>query len=346
MPSENMIYADTRGNIGWVAGGIMPRRSWSGLLPVPGDGTHEWNGFVPGDQLPRAFNPPNGFIATANNNILPPGYTIPISYEWAQRYRIDRVRDALTGDRRFSVEDFKRLQHDDYSLLAQALVPQLIQAADRMSHKSADLPLMTAWDFRMSREQIAPTLFATWAPLAYRRIMEHEVQAPQVAALIAGRPNYQWLEAQLSGSRSRATDSLLVAAFTESVRDLERQFGVDRQKWEYGRIHVAELKHPLAARYDPVPVSRSGDGNTINATGGARLRQTAGASYREVIDLADFDNSFVTNTPGQSGDPRSSHYKDLLTLWGRDEYFPLVYSRRRVEEETERVQILLPRSSR
>ena len=132
MPSENMIYADVEGNIGWIAAGLMPTRKWSGLLPVPGDGSHEWSGFVPGRALPRAYNPASGFINTSNDNILPTGYTTPISYEWATRYRAERVREVLQESRKFSVEDFGRLQHDDKSLLAAALIPSLTAAATRL----------------------------------------------------------------------------------------------------------------------------------------------------------------------------------------------------------------------
>jgi len=87
LPTENLIYADVDGNIGWVAAGLMPIRSWSGMLPVPGSGGYEWQGFLPFSELPSSYNPPEGFIATANHNILPPGYTKPLAYEWAEPSR-------------------------------------------------------------------------------------------------------------------------------------------------------------------------------------------------------------------------------------------------------------------
>ncbi|MEO6445604.1 MAG: penicillin acylase family protein [Gemmatimonadaceae bacterium] len=350
MPSENMIYADVEGNIGWVAGGIMPRRTWSGLLPVPGDGTHEWRGFVPGMSLPRSYNPDEGFIATSNNNILPEGYQLPLSYEWASRYRVDRVREVLRQPKRFSVDDFRQLQHDDYSKLAEAIVPHLVSAAQRMGQGSRpEVAQLASWNLRMSRDQLAPTIFAAWAPEAYRRVMARELSGePSAAALLAARPAYQWLEDRLAtaaaggASGARATDALLLAALDDAVADLTKRLGADRSAWRYGAVHVAIFRHPLSARYDLPPASRGGDGNTVNATGGRDFRQTSGASYREIIDLADFDNSVVTNVPGQSSDPRSSHYGDLLPLWANDRYFPLVYSRARVEAETARVLWLQP----
>ena len=139
-----------------------------------------------------------------------------------------------------------------------------------------------------------------------------------------------------------ATDSLLLAAFDDAVADLVRRFGSDRRAWQWGDIHQASFRHRISPRYDLPPVSRSGDANTVNATGGGNYRQTAGASFREIIDLGDFDNSVVINVPGQSADPRSPHYSDLLSLWGSDRYFPLVYSRARVEAETRDLLWLRP----
>ncbi len=346
MPSENMVYADVDGNIGWIAAGLMPKRAWSGLLPVPGSGSHEWSGFVPGMELPRAYNPASGFISTSNDNILPPGYTTPISYEWATRYRADRVREVLGTAQRFTVADFAALQHDDKSLLAGALIPSLQAAAARMGAASrSDVALLTGWNQRMSREETAPTLFSAWAPALYRRAITREtIGLGEVAGMLALRPSYHWLEQYLERHQGTAAlDSIVVGALDDATADVLRRFGSDQAAWAWGKVHTASFRHPLSATYDLPPASRSGDGNTVNATGGAGFRQTAGASFREVIDLADFDRSIVTNVPGQSADPRSPHYADLLALWAKDTYFPLVYSRTRVEAETERVTWLIPR---
>ena len=345
MPSENMIYADVDGNIGWIAAGLMPKRRWSGLLPVPGDGTHEWSGFVNGRQLPRAYNPASGFINTSNDNILPKGYTTPIAYEWATAYRGARVRQVLQEARRFTIQDFAALQHDDQSLLAAALIPQLQAAATRRAAAlREDVTLLTTWNQRMSRDQVAPTLFAAWAPAVFRRAIQAELPSNRDAvALLSPRPEYDWLELYLQRTQgSAATDSVLLGALDDATAEVTRRFGADRAAWQWGAVHLATFRHPLSAKYDLTPASRSGDGNTVNATGGANFRQTAGASFREVIDLADFDRSIVTNVPGQSADPRSPHYADLLPLWASDQYFPLVYSRAKVEAATERVTWLTP----
>ena len=214
---------------------------------------------------------------------------------------------------------------------------------------SPSVQLLTSWDQRMSREQMAPTLFAAWAPRLYRRAVAREVPATGgIAALLAQRPSYSWLESYLRRTQgSAATDSMLLGALLDAERELAaRPRGADSLYLTWGAVHTARFRHPLSAKYDLPAASRSGDANTVNATGGANFAQTAGASFREVIDLADFDRSIVTNVPGQSADPRSPHYADLLPLWANDQFFPLVFSRARVEAETERVTWLMPGTTR
>jgi penicillin amidase len=349
-PDENMIYADVDGNIGWIATGLMPRRSWSGLLPVPGDGRFEWSGFVPVRELPQAYNPPTGFIATANNNNLPPGYKTPIAYDWSADYRGARLREVLSSRSDFTVADFQRLQHDDLSVLARHLVPMLIAAVDRsLSPDMRAARPFRSWDYRMSRDAVAPLLFEAWAPLVARRVNALRLDG-RAAEVLGNRADYEELEATLTspvgGISVQARDTIMFMALADAWNGLIRLFGPDTTKWRWGAVHVAELRHPLARSFDLPPVSRGGDGNTVFATGGANFRQTSGASYREVIDLGDFDNSFATNVPGQSAQPGSEYYDNLLPLWGNDQYFPLVYSRARVEAETKHTLILRPAGNR
>jgi penicillin amidase len=214
-----------------------------------------------------------------------------------------------------------------------------------------DVKTLASWDFHMSRDQVAPTIFSAWAPAAYRRAIQLAIAGgSDVTQLLGNRPEYEWFEDFLAdpgsgAGRGASGDSLLLAALEEATADLTRRFGADRAKWRWGDIHVAVFRHPLSSKYDLPPASRGGDGNTVYATGGRDFKQTSGASYREIIDMADFDRSVATNVPGQSSDPRSPHYKDLLPLWGTDQYFPMVYSRARVEKETESVLWLKPATS-
>jgi len=345
-PDENMIYADVDGNIGWIASGLMPRRSWSGLLPVPGDRHYEWQGFVPVAQLPQRYNPSTGYLATANDDILrymASSYRTPISYEFPHpSYRAERLHEVLRDSGGFTVKDFERLQNDDVSLLARGLAPLMVQAAIRAGAGSRpEVQALASWDYHMSKDATAPLIFETWSS-ALTRLADNTVYSREIAGLLRGETERTTVDSVLrAGGRG---DTLAVAALDSAVAIITRRLGPNGTSKRWGDLHVAELKHPVSPAFDLPPLARGGDANTVMATGGANYRQTAGASYREIIDLADFDNSVAINVPGQSAQPESEHYADLLPLWGAGDYFPLAFTRKKVEEVTAHVLILEPRS--
>jgi penicillin amidase len=307
VPSENLVYADTSGNIGWQVGGMTPiREGWNGLLPVPGaEGRYEWTGFQKSGALPFEFNPPRHWIATANHNILPPGYTIPLGYDgWAVPNRIDRIREMLAAGKKFDIEDFVRMQQDVTSLPAREFQAKLRDWHPAAGTRAAEI-----------REQL----------LAWHG----ELRADSREALIYE----EWI--------SKPGD--LGTALDAALADIERRFGKDPAAWQWGKLHQLTLNHPLGRpewRLGPVP--RPGDGNTVNATSGANFHQTNGASWREVLDVGDWDRSVMTNVPGESGDPESIHYSDLLSDWAAGKYHPMPFSRKAVEAATEERVILLP----
>jgi penicillin amidase len=345
MPDENMIYADVDGNIGWIAAGLMPRRNWSGLLPVPGDGHYEWNGFVPVSQLPQLYNPSSNYIATANDNILrymPSSYVTPISYQFPHpSYRAERLHEVLRDSGGFTIADFERLQHDDLSLLARQLVPSMVAAASRAGAGGRpEVQLLAGWDFHMSKDATAPLVFEAWSGALPRLVSETLYPRDATSAL---RMRVEWRVVDSVLRAGGPGDAIALAALDSGIATIRRRAEPNGAIPTWGTLHVVELRHPIASAFDLPPIARSGDENTVMATGGANFRQTAGASYREIIDLADFDNSVAINVPGQSAQPESEHYGDLLPLWGNGQYFPLVFSRKRVEEETRHVLTLVPR---
>ena len=352
LPTENLIYADTAGNIGWAAAGLMPVRSWTGLLPVPGDGRYEWKGFLDITELPQKYNPVSGMIVTANNNILPPGYTKPLNYDWASPVRADRIRavldSAVGAGKKFSVDDFKKLQHDEYSAPASQFVPLIVAAAERKGQGSrVDIGVLKKWDFVMRASDAAPAIYEAWLAEWRKRVI-----ATLLPAELSSGGSLFELERIIAvsmkptkdfGSRpEEARDTLVLAALDAAIATVNAALGPDLAKWQWGDLHKAPFPHAFVKEFDLPSVRRGGDANTVNATGGAGFAQTAGASYREVIDLSNWDNSWATSTPGQSGQPGSAHYGDLLQLWGKNEYFPLAYSRAKVEKETLHVLQLLP----
>jgi penicillin amidase len=314
------------------------------LLPVSGDQRYEWQGFVPIEQLPQAYNPRSGYIATANDNILrymPQTYHTPISYEFPKpSYRAERLHEVLRDSGRFTVSDFERLQNDDVSLFARWLAPVMVRAATRAGAGARkEVTALASWNYHMDKEQYAPLVFETWSA-ALGRLAMNAAYPEEVGRALRGRVDWEDVATDLlAGSRG---DRLVLAALDSASATIARRAGSDSAATPWGAVHVVELKHPIAPAFDLPPLPRSGDANTVMATGGANLRQTAGASYREIIDLGDFDNSVAINVPGQSAQPESPHYADLLKPWANGEYFPLVFSRKRVEEETKHVLVLEP----
>ncbi len=359
VPSENLVYADVDGNIGWQAAGSAPiRRGWSGLLPVPGNtGRYEWNGWLPLSELPRSYNPSKRFIATANHKIIPDGYKHEINFEWAAPFRFHRIEEVLQKGSKFTIEDFERLQHDETSLPARELVPLLagLKIDGPVVREARDLLLH--WDRVLSKDSPAAALYEVWLS-KLDSIFRPAVPA-EARQIIGGRNSLPKLILELRSAEPRVfgwghaavskRDSELARTLAEAGADLTKQLGADMKNWRWGDLHLAEFKHPLStddarrAVFDLKPVSRGGDANTVNATGGARFTQRSGASFREILDLSDWDKSVAINVPGQSAQPESPHYGDLLPLWAEGKYFPLLFSREKIEKNAAERLLLEPK---
>ncbi len=362
MPSENMVWADRTGTIGWQAAAITPRRpNWRGLLPVPGDGRYEWDGFQPITDLPHAVNPERGFIATANNYLFPNDYPHPEArhHTGADPYRAARVEEVLGSGIKFSVAETARLQNDDLSLPARALVPLLQDLALANPASGAARDLLLDWDFVLDKASVPAGIFQMFSRRVYANVRATLIPPGDRDAvpgsLILVRTIIDRLyapDARFGADPLAGRDALLSRSMDETIAELTRRFGPDMAGWQYGQadFHHALIRHPLSgvvndatrALLESGPVPRGGDALTVSATGSAD-RQTSGGSLKIIVDTGAWDNSIGINTPGQAGDPDDPHYRRLFPLWAAGGYFPLAYSRGRVEQVTERVTVLVPR---
>lgn len=359
LPSENIVYADTDGNIGEHSTGLAPlRKNWTGLLPVPGWGGFEWTGAVPNEKLPHSFNPGAGFIATANHKMIPEGYAFKVGYEWAEPYRFERIVEVLqhakTSGHKLTVQDMESLQNDVVSMPARALKELLARAAGE--HATPAERLLLDWDCAVARDSAAAALYEFWVAELSSVVTERALRAsirnrgdarPILGALrhlrISRVLNHlsQPKPAVFGANPEAERDRILRETVGTAAEELSRQAGPDPSKWTWGQRHVVWFLHPLdlapgaKTLLDLGPVPRPGDGDTVNATySGESFTQVAGASYREIFDLGDWDNSVGINVPGQSGQPGSAHYSDLLPLWAEGRYFPLLFSKEAIERET------------
>jgi penicillin amidase len=360
MPSENMVWADRAGNIGWLAAGIAPLRTWSGLLPVPGDGRFEWDGYLPINALPSDHNPERGFIATANHYLFPNDYAYPNArhYTWADPYRAHRIEEVLGSGRRFSVAEMMRLQNDDLSIAARAIVPLLrdLPLTNPAAARARDAVL--GWNFVLDKDSSAAAVYGLFTRRLYAAVREASIPASARATvpngLISTKRIIDWLQApdgRFGPDPTRGRDEMVTRAFEQAVTDATTRFGPDMAAWKWGdeKLHHALIRHPLSAvvnaemkrKLEVGPFPRGGDGTTVSATGG-NDNQTGGGSLKIIADTENWDNSVGLNTPGQSGNPDDPHYRDLFELWARGRYFPVAYSRAKVESVAEKTTTLSP----
>jgi penicillin amidase len=350
IPALNFVYAERDGTIGWVAAGLTPvRKGWDGLLPVPGGaGKYEWQGYLPVKDLPQAFNPPDHLLATANHKILPAGYPHAIAYDWAPPYRYLRVKTRLGAKKQLTLDDFKAIQHDETSIPGQTLtrLVKLVDQEDPVLGPPAKL--LARWDGRMEKDSAAALLYAVWLDELQDAFWGREVPADLLEVVrTPGLPvMLEALEkadpAWFGQSARLERDRLVRQSFERAVRRARRLQGADLARWRWGAVHTVTFRHPLsglgpayAKAFDLGPVPRGGEAHTPNNTRYDRAyRQVHGATYRQLFDLADWDRGLATSAPGQSGQPGSPHYGDLLPLWAEGQYFPLMFSRSKVEEVT------------
>lgn len=345
-PAENQVYADTDGNIGYKPAGMFPRRpNWDGLLPVPGDGRYEWQGFHDMDVLPEEFNPERGFSGTANSMNLPDDYPIErytTSLDgWAEPWRYDRLWDVLSGNEQHSIQDSLNLQHDYRSRLAEEFQRRLPENSD-----SRWAGMLRRWDARLTPESSPAALYIVWL---YRHLKPAVAQEllPEHAELLEGGRNWRGVLRYLDENDS---NKLLLDTLAAAAAETTALLGGDPTRWQWGQLHKARFEHPLLHRADENAAAvmrldehaRGGSGATTNVNN-FRLSDfniTHGASFSMVLDVGNWDASRMTNTPGQSGDPRSPFYDNLLADWAADKSFPLLYSRERIlQSEVLRVSI-------
>ncbi len=332
-PAENLVYADTTGHIGFAVTGLTPiRKGWTGLLPVPGHtGEYEWQGFLPAEELPRAFDPPGGYFASANNNILPPGYKHALQYEWAPNFRAARIEQQLKTRRGWTLDAMQSLQLDIESTPAKRLLALARKWTPAAGTRPASIyPLLRDWNGQMSGDSPAAAVYLMWMS----RLTAAVVESEQGLATT--------VEQALRVLERTPRPDLLAKTLDATVAEFEKALGPDRTRWRYGNIHFLNLKHPANERsFDRGPIPIGGDATTVNVAAGPGFRASVGASFRMLLDLADWDRSRMTNLPGESGDPASPHYADLIDDWANGRYHPMPFTRKAVEAATrERIQLV------
>jgi len=369
-PSLNFVYADVEGNIGYQMAGLVPQRAKGyGLVPSPGwTGEYDWTGFIPFEELPFAANPDRHYVVTANNQVVDNDYPYFLSGEYIDGYRAQRIAQLLEAKEKHSTEDFRAIQSDVYSIPARELADHMLALQPANEDAQRALNFVRVWDGRLAADSVAATIVEAFYLSLLRRTLGEKLGpltdyflGKEVHPAIPDASYFtrctSWLlrlvrEQPAGWFAGRAWSEVTEQSLADAVGELRRQLGDDMSRWTWGRIHYAPFEHVLGRvqalrpifNRGPVPVG--GDMNTIaNACYlGARPwgAYSYVASYRQIIDLSDFNRSLAIVPGGQSGHPASRHYADMIGPWARGEYHPLPFDRAEVERHTEGRLTLTP----
>ena len=341
VPSQNFVYADVEGHIGYYAPGHIPiRGSGDGSRPADGwSGDAEWNGWIPFDELPHIYDPPEHFIVTANHRPMPSAYRYALGVEWPEPYRAQRITDLLrSGEvgQKFTPNDFARIQADTVSLHAKTLLPVLFAhahpttAADRQA-----IDMLRLWNFDATADRAAMAIFAAWFHQLAPTIVGDELGPATLAGYRSRftfitrfvidtlRTNAGWCDNVVTAERETCDDAVTLALHN-GVVDMTRRLGNDMARWHWGAVHGAVFPHqgldavaalrPLLSRSVP----NGGDWSTVNVGPVAAetlFEQHSVPGYRQIIDLSAANDSRFLNDVGVSGHPLSKHYDDFLADW-------------------------------
>jgi penicillin amidase len=361
-PSQNIVYADVDGNIGYQFPGDIPiRASGDGLLPVPGwTDAHEWTGYIPYDELPYAYNPPQGYIATANNAVVGPGYPYFISSEWDTGYRAARIVELLEANPRLSLADMAAIQGDNANLGAREVLPYLLDLDLRDRDLTTHLAGLRGWDYQMDPDSQPAAIYLAF----FNRLLALTFHDDMPAAFWPGGSSNTWLTLQRLLPNPAAAwwdnaetpaveqrDDIFRQAFAEGLADLRASLGDNPSRWTWGRLHTTTFTNETLGRsgisvidslFNRGPYPTGGGSSIVNANGWNLARDdrdppgdpyavSSGPSMRMLVDLGNLDNSLTMYTTGQSGHAFHPHYIDFAEPWSRIEYHPMWFGRAAVE---------------
>ncbi len=377
VPSQNFVYADREGNIGYQAPGKIPiRASGDGSMPVPGwNDEYEWEGFIPFDDLPRAFNPPEGYIVTANNAVVGPDFPYFISKDWSPGFRARRIVELIEADESLSIADIQAIQGDNAPIYAEDILPYLLVLPaegsgreDQDARRLAEaLELLRAWDRHATRDSTGALLFESFVLHLEERTFGDEAgevlmkrlkgqRALMALITILPDPDAAWFD-DVKTPEKEDRDTILLLALEDAIEELSDTMGSSMSRWKWEKVHTATFANQslgqsgiaiIEAIFNRGPIAVDGTGAAVNNTAYATNEPytvRVVPSYRQIVDMADFTRSVSMHTTGQSGHPYHPHYDDMIEPWRDIAYHPMLWVRADVESHAEGTLILRPASS-
>jgi penicillin G amidase len=358
--SQNVVYADKKGNIGlYCAAGVPIRKRDIAFGILPGDtDEYDWKGYVPFDELPHIYNPANGYVASANNRTASPEYPYHIGTWYFLPDRFERITELLSVNQKLSVDDFRAIQLDQKSKLAERYMPVLINALSGFNNmsqiESKSFEILRGWDYTMNSNSPAAAIFETFYLQFIRSTFEDELgndlfvsfndvsSVSRIATnqLINNRTSV-WFDNITTANKTETESDIIISSFIQSVQDLSQKLGDDPDTWEWGSIHHLVLAHPLSAEkvldrlfhLNPGPFSVGGSFHTVSPytyINNKPFDANHGSSHRHIFDLGNWDNSLTVIPTGASGIPASKHYCDQTDLYVTGKYHPDYFTRDKI----------------
>lgn len=353
-PAQNFVFASKDGTIAYKANGQIPiRKQGEGQLPVPGDSSdYGWEGFIPWGELPTLVNPKEGFIATANNQVIGEDYPYHITDFWAQPYRFERIKEVLEENDAITVDDMMALQMDQHNLYAREFLPDLltsIKEKDQDGKYAEIMAMLEKWDMVDAKESGAPLVFHTLM-IKLQEVLFKDQMPEDMYGIMYGKFNItdQLLRTAYSGEKSiwveeqGGIDETVYKAFELTVAQLENQFGKNSSKWQWGDYHQLTFDHTLgsaspilAAYFNAKKVPIGGSKVTVQAADNDLAGNVDhGASWRFVVDVGDLSSAYHIVGPGQSGHVKSDWYQDQVLDWANGDYHQTFIKQEEIKGKT------------
>jgi penicillin G amidase len=372
VPSQNMVFADIDGNIAYQTPGNIPIRlpGHTGEFPVPGwTDDYEWQGYIPFDQLPTTYNPPAGYIATANNAVVDSSYPYSITTEWDYGFRAARIVELIeSAPGPIDPAYIQKMHGDDTNASAAYLVPLLMQLDLQDAHLDDMRRLLMGWDYQNQMDSDAAAVYnAFWRAILARTFRDElpEDYWPagqdnyfEIMRILAQTPDSAWWD-DINTTSVETRDDILRLAFSDAVAELEQTLGNDPSRWTWGNLHTITFHNqslgtsgvaPIEAIFNRGPYRTSGGSSIVNNTAWnaaetdlTKVYQVVALpSERMIVDLSNLPASLSLNTTGESGHAFHPHYDDQIDLWRTIQYHPMLWDQAQVTEAAEGHLVLTP----
>jgi penicillin G amidase len=369
VPAQNLLYADVEGNIGYQMPGDIPiRAKGDGTVPVPGwTDEYEWTGFIPFEEAPYTFNPPAGYIATANNQVQPYDYPYLVTYDWDYGFRADRIVTLINeAPDKIDMAYIQQMQGDAYDANAETFVPLLLDLDPQFAkpNEAIAFDLLGSWDYQAQADSAPAAVFnAFWRHFLQNTFNDDLIERywpdggsrwNEVMRNMLHDPDDFFWDDKTTTDVVETRDDIMRESFTDGVAELEDMLGKDASKWNWGDMHAATFQNTTLGEsgifliedlLNRGPFPTGGGEAIVNATGWSvkdGYETNWLPSMRMIVDLGNLDNSLTVHTTGESGHAYHQHYDDMAPLWAGIQYYPMWWEQESIIDDAEGHLRLIP----